>query len=132
MPSDRPAPIAIAVVEHDGRFLVGRRAIEAVLGGMSEFPGGKIRAGETPEQAAARECLEETGIAIRADKLHARIVHCYEHATIDLHFFACAPCEPLVPPREPFHWVPRHELANLLFPEANAAIIEILCGTDLD
>ena len=127
MSTDRPTPIAIAVVEHDGRFLVGRRAADSVLGGMWEFPGGKIRTGETPEQAAARECLEETGLSIRVAGLHSRIVHCYAHGAVELHFFTGTPDEPDIPPRESFRWIARAELPRLQFPEANGHVIDALC-----
>ncbi len=60
--------IAIAVVEHDGNFLIGLRPSGAVLGGLWEFPGGKVEPDETPEAAAARECLEETRPGDRRDR----------------------------------------------------------------
>ena len=56
--------IAVAVVEHDGRFLVGLRPAGKPLAGFSEFPGGKVHSGETPAEAAERECREETGLSV--------------------------------------------------------------------
>jgi len=57
--------IAVAVVVHDGRVLVGRRPPDAAEApGLDEFPGGKVEPHETSAEAAARECLEEAGIAI--------------------------------------------------------------------
>ena len=53
-----PVEIAIAVVEHEGRFLIGLRPPGAPLAGLWEFAGGKLEPGETPQMAAARECLE--------------------------------------------------------------------------
>ena len=123
---ERPTPIAIAVVERDDRFLVGRRADGAVLGGMSEFPGGKMLAGETPAEAAARECLEETGISISVEGLLARIVHRYDHGTVDLHFLKSAPRQDHPTPRVPYRWVARAELGELDFPEANGPVIKLL------
>lgn len=58
-----PTPIAIAVVQHADQFLIGQRPAGLVLSGYWEFPGGKIQLGETPEAAAVRECLEETGLS---------------------------------------------------------------------
>jgi 8-oxo-dGTP diphosphatase len=46
--------------------LISRRRADAVLGGLWEFPGGKIETGETADEAARREVLEETGLAIEA------------------------------------------------------------------
>ena len=64
IPSE-PVSIAVAVVQHAGTVLIGRRAPEAPLGGLWEFPGGKVGPDETPGEAAARECREETGLAVR-------------------------------------------------------------------
>jgi mutator protein MutT len=57
-----PRPAAIAVVAHDGKFLLVRRANPPDPGRWG-FPGGKIELGETALQAAVRELAEETGIA---------------------------------------------------------------------
>jgi mutator protein MutT len=61
--SESRVEIAVAVVEHQGRFLIGKRPDDAALGGYWEFPGGKVEQGESPADAAIRECLEETGVA---------------------------------------------------------------------
>ncbi len=127
MSTTRPTPIAIAVVEQDGHFLIGRRRADAVLGGMWEFPGGKVGLGEPLEGAAVRECLEETGLEINVSGLHATVIHHYPHGALELHFFACAPVDPAQPPRAPFRWIARDELGRLRFPEANTAIIKRLC-----
>ncbi len=118
------AQIAIAVVEHEGRFLIGRRPPNVPLGGLWEFPGGKLQAGETPEAAAARECLEETGVAVQVGAEYPTVEFDYAHDRVELHFFHCAPIDPARPPREPFRWVRRAELAALEFPAANRAILD--------
>ncbi len=83
--------IAIAVVEQDDRFLVGRRPDGTVLAGMWEFPGGKVRPGETPEQSAIRECREETGLDVTVVGNFPDCVHEYDHGTVHLHFLRCRP-----------------------------------------
>jgi mutator protein MutT len=123
---DKPIAIAIAVVERAGRFLIGHRREGVPLAGLWEFPGGKVRSGETPEEAAARECLEETGLAVRIGRLLATVQHEYEHGRVLLHFFAAVPQSPQTQPRGPFRWVARAELTRYEFPAANAAVIEKL------
>ena len=77
-------PVAIAVVQRGDQFLVGVRP-DGPLSGYCEFPGGKVRDGETPATAAARECLEETGLEVSVGRLLVRTVHEYEHGRLDLH-----------------------------------------------
>lgn len=120
--------IAVAVVERDGKFLAGLRASGQVLAGLSEFPGGKIHTGEMPADAAARECLEETGIAIIVGDIYQVVEHDYPHGRLTLHFFRCtvAGSTSNTPPTPPFRWVARDELATLRFPEANRSLLEKL------
>ena len=123
--------VAIAVVEHEGRFLVGKRSEFVPLGGYWEFPGGKLQVDESPREAAERECLEETGIAVEAT--HCLVVNLqqYEHGEIKLHFLACqlrfpdaAPAD--TTPTLPFKWVSREELASLRFPVGNRPLLQRL------
>jgi 8-oxo-dGTP diphosphatase len=118
--------IAIAVVEHAGQFLVGLRPAGVPLAGYWEFPGGKVRAGETPQQAAARECLEETGVHVTIGMSYPSVTHEYEHGTLEIHFFAAQPCHSAQSPRPPFRWVRREELSALKFPPANAQLLKLL------
>lgn len=118
-----PVRIAVAVVEHAGHYLIGRRPEGVPLAGQWEFPGGKVQAGETPRQAAARECLEETNLAVAVGEAYPVVVHDYKHGRVALEFFTCRPHDPSSPPKAPFRWVPAAELAGYEFPEANAALV---------
>ena len=53
---------AVALVDRQGRVLVQQRSAHRSMAGLWEFPGGKVEAGETPEQALIRELHEELGI----------------------------------------------------------------------
>jgi mutator protein MutT len=55
-----------AVVQRDGKYLVCQRPPEKRHGGLWEFPGGKLEPGETLEQAAHRELIEELGVTVTA------------------------------------------------------------------
>jgi mutator protein MutT len=115
--------IAIAVVKHDGLFLIGTRPDGAPLAGYSEFPGGKIKPGESPADAAARECWEETGIEVTMGDPYPEVVHTYDHDTLRLHFIRATPVEFDQPTNDRYQWVHRSELADRQFPEANAALV---------
>ena len=122
---DQPTLIAIAVVEHEGRFLIGRRNDERALGGLWEFPGGKVEPGESPQEAAVRECLEETGLEVEIRGQLLEQTHEYDHDCLRLCFFACRPRFPCLP-REGFIWVARGELNKYEFPAGNAALLKQL------
>jgi len=117
--------IGIAVVENDGRYLVGLRSPDSPLAGLSEFPGGKCEPGESPQACAARECLEETGLAVLPSDLLEQRQHEYNHGTVQLHFWACRPADikSVGDSHRNFRWVPTSELTSLNFPEANASVI---------
>lgn len=61
--------VAVALLNRAGQVLMQKRREGAVHGGLWEFPGGKVEAGETPEQAARREIEEELGIALDGARL---------------------------------------------------------------
>ena len=63
--------VAVALVGRDGRVLMQRRRESRAHGGLWEFPGGKLEAGETPVGAAAREIFEELGLMIAPSALEA-------------------------------------------------------------
>ncbi len=128
-----PTRIAIAVVEHEGRFLIGRRPEGVPLAGLWEFPGGKIEAGETAEQAAVRECREETSLTVQPLFRYPTAAHEYAHGAVELDFVACG----LVSgehagPRPPFRWVERGELGKYEFPQANQQILRRFLQPEVD
>lgn len=121
-----PTPIAIAVVEQEGRFLIGQRPVGSALAGMWEFPGGKIEPGESPEAAAVRECREETGLQVEPLRRYPTAEHDYEHDQVQLHFIACQVIEPLPALGGTYRWVPRQELGQYDFPAGNCELLELL------
>lgn len=61
-----PIAVVAAVVERQGRFLLGRRPPDKRHGGLWEFPGGKVGRGESPADAARRELAEELRLDVTA------------------------------------------------------------------
>jgi len=120
--------IAVAVVQLDGKFLIGRRPEGTVLAGLWEFPGGKVQPGESPCDAARRECLEESGLTVNVGRMYVEVLHDYEHSRVRLHFFACTPADMNQPINPRFQWAPRAELSRYQFPAANAKLLELLAA----
>lgn len=119
-------PIAIAVVEHEDRFLIGQRPTGVALTNYWEFPGGKVHVGEEAPACAARECREESGIQVDVVRLLTQCDYEYDHGRLHLQFFHCRPLDPSQQPRLPFRWVERKELNRHTFPPANAELLRLL------
>ena len=83
----RPVDVAVGVlIAADGRFLLTSRPAGKVYAGHWEFPGGKLEAGESVEQALRRELHEELGITIGAVLPWRVEMMDYAHARVRLHF----------------------------------------------
>lgn len=120
--------IGIAVVEHQGAYLVGVRGPDQPLAGCAEFPGGKCEPDESPRDCAVRECREETGLAVIPQRLIEEVRFSYPHGDVELHFWLCQPAEraSISTDHRGYRWVPTAELGTLNFPEANRPVIEWL------
>jgi len=75
--------VTAAVIKRNGLVLIARRTDE-ILGGLWEFPGGKIEKDESPEQCLKRELFEEFGITTVIGTHVVTNVHAYDHITIEL------------------------------------------------
>lgn len=124
-----PTPIAVAVVEHDGKYLIGQRPDGVPLAGYWEFPGGKVEAPESPEEAAVRECREETGLEVVVVGEYPEALHQYDHDKLRLYFLSCRPIVSPPPTPAGYRWVTGRELRDYAFPKANAALIAHLSAT---
>ena len=131
--SRRPLPhrdIAAALVWRGSRLLIARRPEEGLLGGLWEFPGGKVEPGETPAEAARREVREELGIDVEILGKTAAIEHAYSHFRITLHLFHArwtgGEIERLETEADSPRWVLPPELARYACPAANTAVIRRL------
>jgi 8-oxo-dGTP diphosphatase len=81
--------VAAALIVRGQEVLIGQRRADQPMASQWEFPGGKIEAGESPEQALARELEEELGIHAIIGPRITHIRHNYRHGgAVDLQFFA--------------------------------------------
>jgi len=120
--------VSAALIFHRGKLLITRRHAGAHLGGLWEFPGGKLEPGETFEQCLVRELREELGIEVEVSGLFEEISHAYAEKSVRLKFFACKLIFGKPRPLDcaALKWVGKTELANHEFPAADARLVEKL------
>ena len=131
---EAPARVGIGLVRRGDRYLIRKRLEGQAMAGFWEFPGGKCEAGESPEAATARECLEEIGIAVAVGPLARRVVHRYPHGLVELSYLVCRTVDPTAEPpaSSGFIWVDAVALPGYRFPEANDDLVAALARTRAD
>lgn len=127
----RPPEVAVAagvILRADGRMLVIRRPSKGLLGGLWEFPGGKLLDGEPPEMACRREIQEECGLDVDVGERLARVRHAYTHFRIVMDVFLCHPGPHGGEPRGPeaHRWISLDEFGSLPFPKATLKVLPAL------
>lgn len=120
--------IAVGVIHKNDKLLITRREETGLLGGLWEFPGGKIKDGESAESACRREVLEETGLTVNIERYLTHVRHAYTHFKIEMAVFICDYIRGEVQLKEPvdFRWVGIEELDRFPFPKANRKFIPLL------
>ena len=123
--------VAIALIHREGRWFLQRRdPMNPILPGLWEFPGGKIREGESEETALRRELREELDWEPTRAEALAAVIHAYPDRTVELHPFRCEGSGPLTTELG-WGWFKPDEIARLPIPEANRDLLRnpIFWGT---
>ena len=124
--------VVAAVLEKEGRYLITQRRATAVLPLMWEFPGGRVEAGETDQQALKRELTHRLGVEIDVGKLISFVSHPYEHYVVDLFLYECTLASPesTLESRavNAFKWVASNEFDQYPFTPADEASMNKLLG----
>ena len=120
--------VAVGVIHKDAKFFVCCRQSHQHQGNKWEFPGGKIDAGESVEQALQRELLEEIGISVQSSKALMTINFEYpdKHVSLHVHLVEDFSGHAHGAEGQDSQWVDFSALTQLEFPAANVAIIEKL------
>lgn len=121
--------IGVAVIQNDrGLVLIDRRPAEGLLGGLWEFPGGKVEPGESVVDCVRREIAEELAIEIEVGEELITVDHAYTHFKVSLHVHLCRYLggEPQAIGCEEVRWVAIEALDQFPFPKANTRIIAAL------
>jgi 8-oxo-dGTP diphosphatase len=119
--------VACALIDADGRILLAQRPPGRSLAGLWEFPGGKLEAGERPEQALIRELAEELGITV-ADACLAPLTfasHAYDDFHLLMPLYVCRRWEGIATAQEGQNlaWVRPNKLRDYPMPPADSPLI---------
>ncbi len=120
-------PVAVGVIVNaSGQVLISRRAPDVHQGGLWEFPGGKVEAGETVELSLARELSEELDIVVKHSSPLLRVSHDYgdKRVLLDVRMVWRFEGEARSAEGQPLRWVAPAALRGYAFPEANQPIID--------
>ena len=121
---------ACALVDADGRVLIAQRPQGKQLAGLWEFPGGKVEAGETPEECLVRELREELGIETKIPCLAPLTFasHSYDDFHLLMPLYVCRRFEGMPQPREgqALKWVRPRQMRDYPMPPADAPLIPFL------
>lgn len=121
--------IGVAVIRDEaGQILIDRRPAEGLLGGLWEFPGGKVEPNESIADCVRREIREELGIEIAVGEELIVVDHAYSHFKVSLHVHLCQHVsgEPQAIECDEVRWVTLEAIDQFPFPKANTTIIEAL------
>lgn len=129
--------VAAALTDDENRILMQRRRLEGEHGGLWEFPGGKVEAGESPESALVREIEEELGISLAAESLHPAAFASgtsspagpEEGLVILLYKCSSWSGRPQCLEGEEIRWFPVQELARLEMPPLDYPLARKLAAT---
>ncbi len=121
---------AVALVDIDGRVLIAQRPEGKAMAGLWEFPGGKVDAGETPEEALIRELDEELGIDTEESCLapFTFASHRYEtfHLLMPLYVCRVWKGEPEAREGQTLKWVRPNRLRDYPMPPADVPLVAML------
>lgn len=131
----RKAPlyhIAVGIVRDKNRILITRRKESGLLGGLWEFPGGKVKRDESAQEACRREILEEVNLDVTVGEMITHVDHAYSHFKISVDVFDCKYKTGDVALNGPVDhaWILAEDTVKYAFPAANHKIFPFLGRSD--
>jgi len=118
--------IAVGIIWHKGEILISKRKEKGMLGGLWEFPGGKIEEGESAEHCIIREIKEELGVCVKPSSFLKQIKHAYSHFSITMDAYNCDFLHGHPQPIgcDDFRWIKPAQIKMLPFPKANHKLFD--------
>jgi 8-oxo-dGTP diphosphatase len=122
--------VACALIDPDGRVLIAQRPADKRMGGLWEFPGGKIETGERPEDCLIRELKEELGITVKEACLapFTFASHGYSDFHLLMPLYVCRRWDGIAVALEhsAIKWVRPRDLSQYPMPAADIPLIPML------
>lgn len=123
-----------AVIVRDGKIMAAQRPLNKSLGGMWEFPGGKIEEGESPKETLRREIEEEMSCSIIVNDFIVRDVYSYDFGNIALSTYFCSldNSYPNLNEHIDMKWLSVDELDSVDWAPADIATLDIIKKTNIE
>jgi A/G-specific adenine glycosylase len=118
----------VAVMENDGRILIQKRPSRGLLADLWEFPGGKVKPGESLTAALRREVREELGAGIEDIRRLTTVRHAYTRFQVTLHAYACRIRDPHFKTGPRRRWVTLSSIRKYPLPSGSVKIVDFLAG----
>jgi len=124
--------VTAAVIRCNGQVFIAQRPDKGLLGGMWEFPGGKIEPGVNLEACLKREICEELGVDIEVGSPFGIYEHAYTHFKITLHAFECSLTKdtPIANEHTDIRWVKPAELEDFPMGKIDRQIARRILNTE--
>lgn len=122
--------MACGIIQQDGKVYIQQRLEDDIWGGLWEFPGGRLKEGESPENGVVREIEEETAFAVKDVKPFKTVIHYYTKYKVTLHAFFCRLTssgeKPVLQAASQYRWSDVAELAGYPYPSGHRQLVQAL------
>lgn len=118
--------VAAGLIWDRDKFFIQKRSEKSLLGGLWEFPGGKVEKGESLKMALKREIFEECKIKPTIHRKVGVVKHVFSHFSIEMNLFHCSINGEKPKTDLPSQWIKPNEIAQYPFPAANHKLFKIL------
>ncbi len=122
--------VVVGIVWKEGKVLVKRRPPHGLLGGLWEFPGGKVAKGASKTNCLKQKIKEKFNLKIKESKPFMSVKHAYSHFKITLHAYQCQVEKGRIKAQSiEWKWLSPEELTEYPFPKANKKVLDSILET---